>query len=149
MLHSKLPELPKPWLNPSLRFFMKFCNAALHKFKRSRTDEDWQEYKRLINLVVSAVRREKKNYIDSLSSLNNSRKLWCGLKKLNVYNKVVNSIPANISNADEIINHFGALQHQDSCSDESCNFYNNNLFKPDKSVSFNLTSVDIRVHNID
>ena len=69
-----------PWLTDTVRLMIKLRNNALSRFKATRQPHHWNYYKSLRNLTTSAVRYEKKAYINTALTQTNSRELWrvCG-----------------------------------------------------------------------
>lgn len=148
---SRITKPRAPWLTPNLKVFMKNRDRALQKFKRTRAIHDWEDYKNLRNFAVAMVRREKRQYLDSICAENNPRKTWNSLKSFNISSNKNCDIPDNLSNPNNISKFFGSyLQTVSDCSPK-VNFYNNNIFDNELTFSFRLIEVaDIHkiIHSI-
>lgn len=84
---ARITKPKAPWLTENIKIFMKQRDTALQKFKRTRDADDWILYKNLRNFTLSAVRREKRRYLNSLCDINNPKKTWTALKNFNVCSK--------------------------------------------------------------
>lgn len=156
---SRVTKPKAPWLTANIKVFMKQRDSALQKFKRTKLNEDWINYKYLRNLTLAMIRREKKNYLNSLCDEKNSKKIWSALRSFNICANKNNLIPKSLSDPNDINNFFAAfLQNISNCNDR-VNFYDNNvysdtlqfLFRPAEisdvnkilnSISTNATGVD-------
>lgn len=132
-----------PWLTPNLKLIMKERDKALQKFKQTRSDTDWIQYKNLRNYTVSMVRNEKRGYLDFVASQRNSKKIWSALSTLNVHSRKNFSLPKDLSHPDLINNYFASfIQNVSNNCTEKINFYNHNKFSENNLFSFSLATVD-------
>lgn len=73
-----------PWINRNIVGKMRDRDDKYKKFLLTQSETDWNEFKKLRNLCVSAIRKEKKEYfymkIDC--SRNNGKQMWKTLKTL-------------------------------------------------------------------
>lgn len=97
-----------PWFTDVLKIMKKGRNNLMSKYKRSRSNQDWEAYKVMRNLFTQAVRNEKKAYINFVAQNNNKKDMWRALDNLTVYNKSKNniSLPSNLNKPDHINNYF-------------------------------------------
>lgn len=145
---AKVTKQKAPWLTQNVKNFMKQRDIVLQRFKKYRTSDNWVNYKRLRNFTVSAVRRAKKEYLDMISSENNSRKTWDTLGNLNVRSDKSITIPEHLSGANELNNFFAEFLQNDSdfkCQDKIDFYLTNRVI--DNSFSFQLATVS-QVHKI-
>lgn len=146
---SRITKPRAPWLTANLKIFMKQRDTALQKFKRTRNNNDWVNYKQLRNLTLTMVRRAKREYLDSLClQERNTRKTWGALKNFNITSSKNYCIPNSLADPNNINNFFGAfLQNISDCSNK-VNFYNDNLYN-DNVEKFNFDLAEISdIHNI-
>lgn len=145
-IKESLITKPKaPWLTQDLKVFMKQRDEALTKFKNSKSQGDWVNYKNLRNFTLAAVRREKRKYLDSLAG--NSKKTWAAFKNFNICTNKNNEIPHNLSEPNDINNHFSTyLQNKSNCTDK-INFYANNFYNNNLRFDFKLSDTST-IHRI-
>lgn len=105
---KKVTRPPSPWFTDALRAMKKHRNNLYSKYKRTKSVRDWEAYKEIKNLFTSAVRAEKKSYIDYVSRTKNSREIWKTLDRINIYSKSKKNmdIPNHLKNPDVINNYF-------------------------------------------
>lgn len=138
---SRVTKPKAPWLTANIRIFMRQRDSALRKFKKSKLNEDWVNYKYLRNFTLAAIRREKRKCLDSLCRESNSKKLWSALKNYNICTDKNNSIPKTLSDPDAINTFFaGFTQNISNCIDR-VNFYENHIFDESLQFSFLPTTV--------
>lgn len=80
---ARITKSPAPWLTDNLKLMMRLRDKALLKFRKSRTDENWNHYKELRNFVNTAVRQEKKAYL-GFNFRSNPKQFWKTIKYLNI-----------------------------------------------------------------
>lgn len=85
---------------------MSTRDKALARFKKSTSPAHWEYYKSLRNLTTSAIRKEKKAYIDHSFHSNEPKVLWQKLKNLSIRLESEYNLPSALANADEINNFF-------------------------------------------
>ncbi|CAH2013173.1 unnamed protein product [Acanthoscelides obtectus] len=84
---KKVTRPPSPWFTDALRAMKNHRNYLFSKYKRTKNLRDWASYKEMRNFFTSAVRQEKRAYIDFVSRTKKSRDMWKTLDQLNVYNR--------------------------------------------------------------
>lgn len=93
----------KPWVTDTIKLMQKLRDKAFSKFKSTRNADHFAYYKELRNLTTSAIKREKKAYLDHCVSTASSKSLWSRLRDLHVVPTRNNSVlPPNLSNVDEL-----------------------------------------------
>lgn len=87
---------------------LKLKDKAYKKFLKTKSNKDYLYYKSLRNYVTSAIRSEKKSYIQHVLNIskNSPKKLWANLKKLNIHQTSKPSIPLNLCEPNAINYHF-------------------------------------------
>lgn len=70
------------WFNDHIKQLISIRDSYYKEFKSKRNNVEWEKYKRLRNLVVTEIRRAKKQYYEKLVDChkNNSKKLWKNMK---------------------------------------------------------------------
>jgi len=73
---------PAPWLKGSLKRFMDDKDKLLRKARKTKTDDDWNEYRRTRNKCNAKVKEAKRKYHRNLIEDNksNPRKFWDAIK---------------------------------------------------------------------
>lgn len=82
----RVTKPPAPWLTDNLKFMMNIRDKALVKYKKFKTDQTWNEYKDIRNLVNRSVKFEKKAFFNHISKIN-PRHFWQSLSYLNINTK--------------------------------------------------------------
>lgn len=136
-----------PWMTDGLKISMRERDLALQKFKRTHLDTDWEIYKRWRNSTLSMVRREKRAYLDLLSSKKNSKDTWLALKNLNVRANNSTSIPEMLSDPDKLNEYFGAILQRASNCKNKCKFYEGRSYNNNINFNFTLATPE-EIHNI-
>lgn len=145
---SKVTKPKARWLNDDIRRLKKLRGKALSAYKRTRSEENWNEYKRLRNQTLSMIRLAKKTHLQQVCTENNPRKTWTTLRDLNIRSNKINSIPGELSNPEDINQYFSPFfQNVSNLCDDKITFYNNNIFNINNNFSFSLTTVE-EIHNI-
>nr|CAI5852127.1 unnamed protein product [Callosobruchus analis] len=92
----------KPWMTDNLKFFISLQNKALAKFKKIRCATDFEYYKQLKNYITSAIRQEKKAFMEK-QIRRDKNSAWKNLRNLNLGKQKANiSIPVSLSNVADI-----------------------------------------------
>lgn len=99
---SRFTKAPAPWITPNIKFMMKLRRRALTRYKRLKTDAAFDEYKQLRNYVVSAVRNEKKAFLQHKFQTD-PRSFWKTIKSLNISGR------SNSSNSSNNLNEYSPL----------------------------------------
>lgn len=96
----------KPWITETIRLMQYNRDKALQKFKLTRNNGHWQYYKTLRNLTTSAIRNEKKAYINFRIKNANPNSMWKELRVLDICNfPKSGQLPDTLSDAN-LINKF-------------------------------------------
>lgn len=104
MKTSKITKNPAPWLTGNIRFMMRLRQKALSKYKKHKSDADWQSYKDLRNLVLTTIRNEKKAYLN-FKFQSDPKNFWKTLKYLNI-NSRPESSPDKVGSVEDFGNFF-------------------------------------------
>lgn len=129
-----------PWLTENSALLMKRRDQALAKYKRSKNRDDFDLYKLLRNSALSAIRRDKKMYMQNICRTNNSKVIWKALEDFNVKKRTSADIPAAVGNATDI-NNFFVSSFKHGCDTDLVNFYDTNSFS---DCSFNFTMATVQ-----
>lgn len=147
-VHAPLREVrlskPKaPWLTDNIKLMMKTRDRALQKYKRTKNTQDYTYYKELRNLTLTAIRNEKRAYINSVCNRGNIKNTWSTLKSLNVKKGSNKEVPRNLANASEINSFFHSVFQitNSSDTDNLIEYYETNQFS-DKIFNFSLVTVE-------
>nr|CAH7728998.1 unnamed protein product [Callosobruchus chinensis] len=81
-------------------------DRAKAKLRKHRTEETWNEYKRLKNLVNHKVSYLKNSSFNNILRNKTNKDLWKELKSLNVHNKAQCNIENQFGDANVVNNHF-------------------------------------------
>jgi len=74
------------WLNNAIRKLIALKNRALSKYNGTRSADDWLRYKKLRNMTSSAIRQEKRAFLNSSLTDCPSHDFWRNLSLLDGYN---------------------------------------------------------------
>ena len=131
-----------PWLTDTLKIMMRERDKALDKYKITKSDQHWNNYKMLRNYTLASVRREKKAYLCALFRDGNAKMGWKGLKALGLQSNKNSELPAHLVDLEELNNYFSSFVNSNSnndCTDKT-NFYNTHSHPANKTFQFNLIS---------
>jgi hypothetical protein len=110
---------PSPWLTSEIKMAMNTRDRILRKYRKTKSNADFQAYKSLRNRVNSLVKNAKSQYHKSLleQNANDPDKFWETIKQI-YPNKPLNSMPAvfndgtkSVTDLKEISNLFSAFFH--------------------------------------
>ena len=119
---------PAPWITSTVKDMMRLRDRSLLRFRGSRRPADWSSYKELRNLTNTAIRREKRAYLDHCDRTKSASDMWRSLRLCGTYKNCNNkSIPAHLNNATEINNYFVNSIDPRPVSVETEFFYNTHL----------------------
>lgn len=130
----KITKEYKPWITSNIKYMITLRNKAKAEYKRSLKQADWEFYKDLRNMVTTAVRNEKKAYLNFKLRNPNKTVIYKELKLLDMINqKRVCDIPDNLSDVNDM-NHYFVQSHVNSSTVDhiNCNDYS----LPDGQFSF-------------
>lgn len=86
---------------------------ALHRYKRPRRVEDFNDNKRLRNMSVKYVRKAKQNYSTFACSQNNQRHTWSALCDVGIGSCKNNfDVPQNLSNCNDMNIYFSQFSQK-------------------------------------
>jgi len=148
-LTTKTFTRPKaPWFTPNIRLMMRMRNRIYRKCKRADVPNpnDWEQYQVLRNLTRVSQSREKRAYFDWLAriNVNDSKKLWKELNRLNVNNRKSFALPDHLSDPDEINNYFAtAIPHLQPCDHLMGLYTQDRLGCVDSLFDFNAVPIDV------
>jgi len=73
-----------PWLTPVIKRTMNNRDQMLRKFRKSKSNFDWDTYKRLRNTCTTLIRNARNEYHQNLlaENRNNPRAFWKAIKKI-------------------------------------------------------------------
>ena len=96
-----------PWFTDTIKQLINLKRKALVKFKKTKNEQHWKDYKDIKNFTNKAIVREKKAYLRQQSQMN-GKSVWNAFEKLHIYKKNKNNfeIPAHISDVNLINQHF-------------------------------------------
>lgn len=138
---SRITKKRAPWLTENIKQMMTFRQRALQRFKKTKHQADWLYYKTLRNYSNTAIRNEKRAYLQHQITLTNYKTLWKDLKDLNIYNKSTNTdIPDGLHDADKINQYFVSSQNLDEPDTDILNFYKNTVRTDVETFNFKLTT---------
>nr|CAI5851439.1 unnamed protein product [Callosobruchus analis] len=95
-----------PWYTYCVRQLIHERGKLLTKYKKSRSESDWQKYQEMRNFVTEVVRREKEGYVNYIHAKKDTRLLWKTLEQLNVHNSTGNQLPQHLKDVNNINSHF-------------------------------------------
>lgn len=130
-----------PWLTPHIKDLMRERNKALSKFKKSKTMEDWLNYKQLRNWTVSTIRREKTAYLNHIDVNRNTKQLWKSLNHFNVKQNKKKPIDLSLFNANDINDYFLSVFSQPNNCVQAVSELRGKKFT-DSTFTFNLASCE-------
>lgn len=103
----KISKPKAPWLTDVIKLMIKERNNRLSKFKKTNNPVDWEAYKELRNMVTSAIRQEKKAYLNFTYQTGNNKDIWRAISDINIYNKQKKpDLPDNLKRPDDINSFF-------------------------------------------
>ncbi|XP_031359025.1 uncharacterized protein LOC116182622, partial [Photinus pyralis] len=139
---SKFIKPFAPWLTDTLRIMMSLRNKALQRFKHSGCPSHWDYYKTLRNLTNTAVKAEKKAYLEFTFKTKSPKTVWHSLRKMNICGSSSNiSIPPNLNDVNKINEYFVESVRSAYDNIDIINKYANNCYHKD-STRFCFTLVD-------
>lgn len=128
-----------PWLTDVIKHIMKVRDRAFDKYKKSRTQANWENYKELRNFTTAAIKREKAAYLN-YSDERDSNQLWKRLKAMSIQSKSKPSLPENLQNFTEINEYFSKVYNNDKADYNIVNRYLTSKFKENAQFTFTLVS---------
>lgn len=144
--NARITKPKAPWLTYPIKMMMKERDKALSKYKNSRSLVDLNRYKELRNFTLTAIRREKKVYFNTLFENKNSKDLWNSLNN-HVVNKPPIEIPSGLQDPDKINDYFSSVFVNEEADFELLEYYEQNYFK--NGIAFNLRLVSVEeVHSL-
>ena len=103
---ARITRKKAPWLTQNIKYLMNLRNKALSKYKKSRTLENWEYYRRLRNQVTLTIQNEKKNYLENNIRPNSPKNNWKMLRDLGVYSRDSKHLSENLGSVKEINTYF-------------------------------------------
>ncbi|KAF2905124.1 hypothetical protein ILUMI_01051 [Ignelater luminosus] len=99
-----ITKKPTPWSTDNVKLLITLRDKPKDRFKRTKSAEAWEYYRMLRNYTTTAIRNEKKAYLQSKIQ-NNSKMLWKELKRLSVVSSKKDD-PNLCGNVDEVNDYF-------------------------------------------
>jgi len=116
------------WMTDSIELMQRTRDKARKKYKRTGEIRDWNYYVDLRNYIRTAVRKERRAYLEFACSTKSSSEIWSDLRKADVYSKTkTDQLPVTLSEPDEINAYFSSVHNDNPPHVELLNFYNNNV----------------------
>lgn len=129
-----------PWITDNIRFMKNLRNQALSRFRRTRDPIHWGYYKDLRNFTTTAIRAEKRAYLNQKFQNCSLKEKWAELRKLNVLKNKTKNIPNHLKNVDDLNIYFTQIaQNNNNPKPDLLNFYKNNLLH---NQSFSFIQID-------
>ena len=75
---------PAPWLNKDFKRFIDNKNRLLRKARKTKNDDDWEQYRTARNKCNAKIKEAKRKYHRNLieENTNNPRKFWDAVKQV-------------------------------------------------------------------
>lgn len=148
----RVSKPPAPWLTDNLKLIYKQRDKAVVRYKRDKTLNNWSHYKELRNFALASTRREKAAYIEKLERDKVSKKLWQGLRNLNIKNSSNDNakLPPTLCDPNAINDYFVSVFNKSQNCADNTEYYMNNQFS-DKKFEFHLVdqlTIKKIIHNI-
>jgi len=104
----RLKQRNQLWFNGEVREMIRLRNQAHLKFRQTKNNDDYLEFKRIRNLTQRKIQSYKRNYVLNQLEENQScsKKLWCNLKQLGMPTKSKSgrsSIGLKVDNSNDIV----------------------------------------------
>ncbi|KAK9681025.1 hypothetical protein QE152_g38618 [Popillia japonica] len=80
--------------------------GAYKNFKNTKSIGHWNYYKELRNFTTSAIRNEKRAYLETRIKLGNPKLIWKDFRAMNITKSKRNEIPVEFTDANEINSFF-------------------------------------------
>lgn len=137
----RVTKAKAPWLTEAIKMMMKERDKALRRYKTSETVADWNNYKEIRNMTLSAIRAEKKAYMNSVFNQKNLKQTWNTLRELNIKNNDRINLPESLCDAEQINNYLGTVFQNSNCN-ELVSHYNCTNPLLDNNFEFKLATVN-------
>lgn len=102
---SRFTKAPAPWLTDNVRLMMSLRKKSLAKYKRLKTEAALGEYKQLRNFVTTAIRNEKRAYLNHKFRTDPGG-FWKTLKNLNICKRSDTDFRLSGDNVCSLANNF-------------------------------------------
>lgn len=141
LVTSRISKKYCPWLTDNIKHMISLRKKALQKFKKTKNKTDGVYYKDLKNFVNTAIKNEKRAYLQFKLNNNNHKTLWKDLKELNIYdNSQNNVIPDHLCEVNDINRYFINSQNSNEPHLDTLDFYNTNIRTRIDTFNFKLIS---------
>lgn len=131
-----------PWLTYNIKCIMRRRDLALQKFKKSKSNPDWEHYRQLRNHAVSAIKNEKKAYLTHCTKSNDDKVLWKAIKQFHTRQVSNSDIPTNLQQVNEINNFFLSVFDKSAIEPEALEAYHRSLLNRNLKCSIRLPSIN-------
>ena len=130
-----------PWITDNIKLMQKLRDKALKDFKNNKTPGKWAYYKQLRNFTTSAIRAEKKAYLNQKFQNSSTKEKWKELNKLRT--SKIKEIPEKFKDVNKFNSFFvNATRSSTTLNDEIIQFYSNNI-KDGLSHSLSFHTVEL------
>lgn len=140
-----------PWLTDTIKLMMSLRDRALSRYKRTKLIAHFDYYKSLRNLTTSAIRREKKSFLNSTFVTSDVKSSWRLLSKLQIVNRSKPTVPAHLDDVGNINDYFVNSVGYADVDDDLLTFYGTNMLYPNSHERFSFglsdTSSIIKILN--
>lgn len=112
MITKRVKGSFSPWLSQEIKELMNKRDKALRKFRKKKSEVDWNTYKRLRNACTTEIRKARNNYHQTLLTENksNPKKFWRTIKSIFPSKKSVSvSYESNKTKANSFCSFFSNI----------------------------------------
>lgn len=143
----RITKAPAPWLTDNLKLLIKLKKAAFNKYKQSKSNIDWQEFKSRRNYVNQCIKTEKKAFLQYKFG-QNPKEFWDTASRLNIRAQKTTHVDLNASELNSINSAF--IDKVNNLQDGDVNYfkatYMNNKFQ---NISHQLTFESITANEVE
>lgn len=122
----RLIKPTNPWITDSIKAIINDRNKALKKYKRTKNQVDWQNYKSLRNMANSVIKTEKKSYYAHLFGHKNRANWWSAFNKLGSKKDIL--LPTQLTDVNKINDYFVDSIPQLTVDQSLVSYYRQNRF---------------------
>jgi len=123
LTYRRITNKSPKWLNNAIRKMIALKNRALSKYNGTGSANDWLRYKKLRNMTSSAIRQEKRAFLNSSITDRPSYDFWRNLTLLGGHNNSSPTIPSHLLDPHSLNNFFINSFPSSSCSSSLKNFF--------------------------
>jgi len=123
LTYRRVTNKSPKWLNNAIHKIIALKNRALSKYNGTGSANDWLRYKKLRNMTSSAIRQEKRAFLNSSTTDRPSYDFWRNLTLLGGHNNSSPTIPSHLLDAHSLNNFFINSLPSSPCSSSLKNFF--------------------------